>query len=253
MTVSFFDGGNKSLSFGHVGDETMRGVWQGGQVANISAPVDSMSFTDPSQPKTFKNGETVKKIVFTLDTRAGKCPAPPLDEEDDGVRDWHVDKGSGQARGVAAALRAGKLGDVEVGGFIYIRWTTGKGVVGDARNFECIVEPAVPGAGTGQFMDAPEPSFPGQVVPAQQPSFPPQVAPGQAAAPRFDPNTGQPLSPPEPPAQQQPAPRFDPMTGQPLAPVQAQQPPAPRFDPNTGQPIGQAPAAQPVTNPYAQR
>lgn len=187
--MSFFDGGNKSLSFGEKNDNTWLGKWQGGVILNISDPQTSMSFMDKSKPKTYDNGDVVKKIVVSLDTRSGKCPAPMLDEEDDGVRDWHIDKGYGQSKAVAAALRTAKLKDIEVGGSIYVRWISGEGKVGDPRNFEAIVEPPVQGSG-GMFEEPAQPSFPNQVVPAQQPpaaslpgtSFPPQVSPGQAPA-----------------------------------------------------------------------
>lgn len=245
--MSFFDGGNKSISFGERGDNTMRGTWQGGVIVNISEPVTSMSYVDKSKPKTFKDGTEVMKLIVTLDTKSGKCPAPPLDAEDNGVRDLHVDKGSGQSRSISRTLRAAKLGDIQVGGSLYIRWTTGEGAIGNPRVFETIIEPPAQGSG-GMFTEPEQPSFPGQVVPTAAPSFPAQVPGAQPtstpnpygpgiAAPKFDPNTGRPLAPPAP------APRFDPNTGQPIsAAVGPGSPAQTRFDPATGQPI---------TNPYA--
>lgn len=237
--MGFFEGGNKSISFGKKGDNSLRNVWQGGVVLNIGDPVDSMSFTDPTATKKFKSGEVVKKIILALDTKSGQHPAPPLDEEDDGVRDWHVDKGSGQARSIAAALRKGGQKDVFVGDQVYTRWTTGEGEVGDPRVFETIIIPGVKGMGA-VINEGPAP----QAQP-QQATMPPQVAPSPAPArrPKFDPETGQPITY----ADAQPAavprfPKFNPETGQ------AQ-------DPYTGMPLAQAaPPAQgsPVTNPYRQ-
>jgi hypothetical protein len=250
--TGLFDGGNKSLSFGERGDNTWLGKWQGGIVVHISGELASMKFNDPSEQKTFKNGEKVTKRVLSLDTRSGKTPAAALDEEDDLTRDWHVDKGSGPARSIRTAEK--KFGNIAIGSGVYTRWVSGAGNIGDPRVFETVIEPGAP----QPMFNEPEPaapgvpSFPAQ-VPAQQapPSFPAQVpAPAQQPPPAgFDPVTGQPLAPTPPPAAN-PAPYgFSPQTGQPN-PAPAQQPPPAGFDPVTGQPL--APTPPPAANPYAQ-
>lgn len=257
--MSFFDGGNKSLSFGERGDNTWRGKWQGGRILNISEPKTAMDFNDPSKPKLFKSGDPVKKIIITLDTRSGRFPAPPLDAEDDGIRDWHLDKGFGQYKAVGKALRDAKLKDLEVGGELYVCWTTGEGAKGDPRQFQAAYQAPV---GTGGFMEdataaALPAAPPAPVFPPQQPVAPPSAPfPAQVAAPTanpapygFDPVTGQPLAAPpqQPAAAPNPAPYgYDPATGQPLTapPAQAPQFPAPQ------QPVPAA--AGPVTNPFAQ-
>lgn len=257
--MSFFDGSSKSISFGKVGDNTMRGIWQGGQIVNISEPKQQTDMVT-KEPKFFpKSNDPIMKVVVTLDTRAPgpmPCPATPVDENDDGTRDYHVAKGTGQFRALGAALREGHHADIAVGGWLYDRWVSGVGEKGDPRQHEALYYPPV--QGSGGFMNDAAPAQ--QTPPVQQQTqFPPQVAPQQQqapAAPRFDPNTGQPITPPPPPVQQQAQPRFDPNTGQPIAPPQQQVPaPGPQFDPNTGQPIvqQQAPPAGGVVNPYAQQ
>lgn len=247
--MSLFDGGNKSISFGERGDETWRNVWQGGIVLHVSGELPSMEYNNLTKQKTFKNGEPVTKRVLSLDTKAGKCPAPPLDEEDDLTRDWHIDKGSADARGIKAAEK--KYGNIEIGSGVYVRWTTGEGKIGDPRVKEVMIDPPKPGAIFSD--DGPGQAQPAAQVPAAQPSFPSQVPGGPAqqpaaqvpsTAPRFDPVTGQPIAPPVPAAN--PAPYgFNPQTGQPN-PAPAAQPTA-GFDPVTGQPLSGG-----VVNPYAQ-
>lgn len=269
--MSFFDGGNKSLSFGEKGDNTWRGVWQGGVILNIGQPVAAMGYPDTTKPKTFKNGEQVMKIVISLDTRAGRFPAPPIDAEDDGTRDWHLDKGFGQYKAVGKALRDAGVKDLEVGGTLYVQWTGGEGNIGDPRKFLAAYQPPV---GTGGFMQeavAPPAAQPPAAPPP--PAFPPQQ---QAPAQQWQAPAGQPGPIQQMPAQASAtaeqlwnhpatqsavtqAAQFDPATGQPLA-QQAPQNPAPYgYDPATGQPLTAPPAQQPVpaaagpvTNPFAQ-
>jgi hypothetical protein len=247
--MSFFDGGNKSLSFGEKGDNTKRGVWQGGVILNISGEQTSMGYPDSTKPKTFKNGDIVKKIVISLDTRQGRFPATPIDAEDDGTRDWHVDKGYGQYKAIGKALRDAKVGDIEVGGMLYVCWVSGEGNIGDPRQFQAAYQPPT---GTGGFMqDAVAPPAQAPAAPSfppQQPVTPANAFPAQQPPPApygFDPATGQPLAaPPQQPAPPaNPAPYgYDPVTGQPLA-APPQQAPA-------QQPVPAA--AGPVTNPFAQ-
>jgi hypothetical protein len=250
--MSFFDGGNKSVSFGEVDDTRMLGVWQGGVVVNINNPAPAMSYDDPTKQKTFKSGEGVTKIVISLDTASGQYPAAALDEEDDGTRDLHVDKGSGQARAIGNALRTAKAKDIATGGQLYIRWTSGRGKKGDARQYESVY--VAPAQGTSGMFDEPAAAPVHQPTPQQAPVqavMPPQVAPQQAPVAQggFDPQTGQPLvvapaqqaAPQFPPFNAQTGQPQDPYTGQPLAQPTPQQAPVQAVMPN-----------QPVTNPYRQ-
>lgn len=234
--TDFFDGGIKSISFGKVRDNTMFNVWQGGKVLKVGTERQCTNLNTGELQTWQPSGDPMMQVPITLDTKAGKFPAAALGEDDDLIRDLYLTKGKGQFRAVMAALRAERVkGAPEPGGELYIRWISGVGEIGDARVFEAIYTPPIPGAG-GMF-DAPA------APPAQPSTQAPQMPAQPPAQPRFDPNTGQPIAPPAPPTA--PAPRFDPNTGQ---PIQQTQPPVQRFDPNTGQPIAQDPG-----NPFAGR
>lgn len=232
--MGFFDGGNKTLSFGERGDQTWFDKWQGGFILNIGEPMDSMDFNDPSKKKTYKNGDVVTKIVVSLNTKIGKFPAPPLDAEDDGVRDWHIDRGYMQSKAVAKALRDAKVDDIATGGEIYVRWVSGKGEKGDARQFEAVYRPPVATSG-GMFNEAP--AEPAQPMPPQNYAQPAQPMPNPFG------NQGQPA--PQPAVQ---GPVFDPATGAPMNE-------AARAIIAQGMAVQQAAQAAPmqqVTNPFAQ-
>ena len=173
--MSFFDGNSKSLSFGEVGDDTWKGKPQGGVIVSISDAVQATVYGDTSTLKTWPNGDPVMKIVFTLDTRAGKYPAPPADEEDDGVRDFHVEKGSQAFRALSKALKDSGAKDFEVGGELYDVWQSGVGRKGDPRLHVAQYTPPAPGT-KGMFAGEPEqpaaPSFPAAQMPPQQPGNP---------------------------------------------------------------------------------
>lgn len=272
--TGFFDGGAKSMSFGKVGSQEAQAVfgkWRGGPVINIGEPKQQTDWQDRT-PKTWPGGDPIMQLPITVDTRAGKCPEPMIDDEDDGVRDWYITKGRQDFQALKAALRKAGVSDIAVGGELYGRWHSGVGQKGDPRLFEFVYQPPVQTSGgfmaDGPGEQAPPAGMPPQVPPAQPPHqpYPDAVA---ANTPRFDPQTGQPLAPP--PAAAAPAPRFDPATGQPLAPAQpAAAPEPPRFDPATGAPLNDAarailagnqpaaapqpgPAAQPAGNPFARR
>jgi hypothetical protein len=257
--TGFFDGGTKSLSFGEVNSDEAKAAfnkWRGGPIINLASAKQQTDWQDRSILKTWPNGDPVMQLPITLDTRAGKCPEPMEDEDDDGVRDWYITKGMQPFNALKIALRKAKVNDIAVGGELYGRWVSGVGKKGDPRVFEFVYTPPV--AGSGGFMDDDGPAA------SQPPAMPPQDAPhGQ---PRFDPLTGQPLAPPPAPAATQP--RFDPNTGQPIAPPAAAPPEPPRFDPASGAPLNDAaravlaqhaapaqsgPPAGGVVNPYARQ
>lgn len=243
--TGFFDGGSKAISFGMVNDQTWFNVWQGGIILNISEPVQTTDYNDQTKPKYFKNGEVIMKILVTVDTRSGRCPAPPLDPEDDGTRVFHIEKGSGLLRSIGKTLRAKSMKDLQVGGELYAAWTGGVGVKGDAREYGSEATPAP--AGGGMFTQ--EAAAPAPVAaPAPQPvtpTFPTQQpmnsGPGTPIQGGFDPRTGQPIAPSGPTlAPERFIVSYDPTTG---APVYNDQQTAP-------QPV---PAAAPAGNPFAKR
>jgi hypothetical protein len=198
MTSSFFAGGNKSLSFGPIGDTSQMGVWKGGVVIAKSEPMRAQGMQ--GELKTFKSGDPVEKIVITLSTWQGKTPAPQLDAEDDGVRDYHVEQGSPDMRAIQAALRDAKAPgmDIQVGSELYVVWTHeepaktagfGNRRIKSAR----YVPPAAdPNAFFGSQQGAPQqpaaPAANGFQAPPQQPGFQgvqpnlATVTPQQAAA-----------------------------------------------------------------------
>lgn len=236
--MGFFDGGAKSLGFGERGSaeaEAYKGKWRGGIIVNIGDAKQATNYTTKELEFWPKSTDPVMQLPLTLDTWAGKCPEPALDSEDDGVRDYYVVKGRQPYQAARAALRKAGAKDFEVGGAYYLRWVSGEGAPGDPRVFESFYEPPV--QSSGGFMAEEPPAAPAT------PAMPPQPggfggAQAPAAAPRFDPNTGQPIAPPAAPAAAQP--RFDPNTGQPIAPTPAVAPEPPRFDPTTGEPVNEA-------------
>jgi hypothetical protein len=247
--MGFFDGGAKVLSFGEVDSPEAAAafnVWRGGVIVNVGE-ARQQSDIDTRQLKFWPNSQDpVMQLPITLDTAAGRAPERLETAEDDGVRDLYITKGKQMYQAARAALRKANADDFHVGGSLYIRWVSGKGKRGDARQFELFYE--APAQSSNGFMNDATP-------PAAAPSMPPQQPP----APQFDPQTGQPLAPPA-----AAAPRFDPNTGQPLAPpATPAAAPGPRFDPTTGAPmndaaravLGQTAAGPPaqggVVNPYA--
>jgi hypothetical protein len=226
--VGFFDGGNKSLSFGEVNTTDWFQVIQGGVITNIGNERQATDINTGALRTFPKSGDPIMQVPIDLDTRAGAHPAPPVDADDDGSRTLFISKGSGQLRAIQKALREAKVKDLEVGGTLYIMWQSGIGKIGDPRQF--VAQYFAPASGGGMFADA---------APAVQP--PAAAAPG----PRFDPTTGQPIAAAAAPVQAAPViTGYDQNTGQ---PIYGQPAPAPAaaaptrvqtgFDPNTGQPV----------------
>lgn len=209
----FFDGGSKSLSFGDVGDTTWLNRAQGGLIVNIGEARQATDW-DTKEPKVWpKSKDPVITIPVTLDTNQGDYPSARIDDEDDGVRDLYIDKGTGRFRAVQAALRAAKEKDLVVGGRLYIAWTSGVGKKGDPRQYQAQYIPPVATSG-GMFS---EPEQPAAVIPPPAANgFPAQMPAQQAPAPRFDPHTGQPLAPVQTQAAPPEGPKFDPATGAPM-------------------------------------
>lgn len=254
--MGFFDGGGKSLSFGEVGSQQAAAcfkVWRGGIVTDIGEARQGTDFKDRSKLLTWANGDPKIQLPITLDTARGKCPERPESAEDDLVRTLYITKGSAMYAAARAALRKANVADFEVGGSLYVCWTSGEGRTGDARQYEMYWEPPV--ANSGGFMNDPAPGQPAAAMPPQQPPAGTAVPPGYVAGPAAGGPTNHPsevyANAGGPPAQgfpgQQPG-AVDPTNGQPLAP------PQPVFNQQTGQweiPQPAAPAApppQPVWN-----
>lgn len=207
--MGFFDGGAKVLSFGEVGSaEAQRvfGQWRGGVIVNIGEARQATDIND-RRPRTWDNGDPVMQIPITLDTSRGRCPEPAESADDDLVRDLYITKGKQIYQAARGALRKANAKDFEVGGSLYVRWASGVGKRGDARQFEMYYE--APVGSTGGFMDDPAPGQPAAAMP-------PQVPPGAGGPPANHPsevyaNAG------GPPAQGYPA---GPAPSQPPAPPQ---------------------------------
>lgn len=170
--MGFFDGGGKSLSFGEIGTQAAAAafnIWRGGVIVDIG---DARQATDINTraPKTWDNGDPMMQLPITLDTARGNCPERAESADDDLRRTLFVTKGKQMYAAARAALRAAKVEDFAVGGSLYVKWVSGEGRRGDARQYEMYYEPPV--ASSGGFM-------------AEQP-----------AAPAYDPATGQPLNMP---------------------------------------------------------
>lgn len=243
--MGFFDGGGKSLSFGEVGSQfaaQVFGQWRGGVITNIG---DARQATDinTKKPKTWDNGDPMMQLPITLDTSRGRCPEQAESADDDLIRTLFVTKGGAMFAAAKSALRTAKAADFEVGGTLYIRWVSGEGRRGDARQYEIYYE--APVGSSGGFMNDPAPG--GQ--PAAAPSMPPQQPPAQPVGPPHQPY------PDAVAANTPPQPVWNAATGQweipqpePAAPPAAPPPPPqPVWNAQTGQweVPNQAPAAPP--------
>lgn len=170
--MGFFDGGGKSLSFGEVGSQAAAAafnVWRGGVIVDIGEARQATDINTRA-PKTWDNGDPQIQLPITLDTGRGNCPERAESADDDLRRTLFVTKGKQMYAAARAALRKAGADDFAVGGSLYVKWVSGEGRRGDARQYEMYYEPPV-GSSAG-FM-------------AEQP-----------AAPAYDPATGQPLNMP---------------------------------------------------------
>jgi hypothetical protein len=247
--MGFFDGGGKSLSFGEIGTQAAAAafnIWRGGVIVDIG---DARQATDINTraPKTWDNGDPMMQLPITLDTARGNCPERAESADDDLRRTLFVTKGKQMYAAARAALRAAKVEDFAVGGSLYVKWVSGEGRRGDARQYEMYYEPPV--ASSGGFMAEQQPAQPAAAMPPQQPP-PGQQHPG--AAPAGPPPSAAPAGAP-------PQPVWNAVTNSwdlpaPAAPATPPPPPQPVWNAATGQwdlPAPAAPAApppQPVWN-----
>lgn len=255
--MGFFDGGGKSLSFGEVGSEAAKAafnVWRGGVIVDIGEAKQGTDFKDRTKLLTWPNGDPQMQLPITLDTRSGNCPERAESADDDLRRTLFITKGKQMFAAARAALRAAKADDFAVGGSLYVKWVSGEGRTGDARQYEMYYEPPV--ANSGGFMGEQEAQAAAAMPPQQPP--PGQQHPGAAPA-------GPPAGPPAqsypagPPAAAPPQPTWNAATGQwelpaPAAPAAPPPPPQPVWNPATNSwdlPGGPPPAAAPPAQPPA--
>lgn len=213
--MGFFDGGGKSLSFGEIGSAAATAafnVWRGGVIVDIGEARQATDINNRATLKTWDNGDPMMQLPITLDTARGQCPERAESADDDLRRTLFITKGKQMHAAARAALRAAKVDDFAVGGTLYVKWVSGEGRRGDARQYEMYYEPPV--GNSGGFM-AEQPAAPAQPsMPPQQPAGPPpgQQHPGAAPAaappqPVWNAATGQwelpalaaPAAPPPPP------------------------------------------------------
>ena len=215
--MGFFDGGGKSLSFGEVGSQQAAAcfkIWRGGVITDIGEARQGTDFKT-KKPLTWDNGDPMMQLPITLDTARGKCPERAETAEDDLVRTLFITKGKSMFAAARAALRKANVNDFEVGGSLYVCWTSGEGRTGDARQYEMYYE--APVGNSGGFMGEPQtPAYDpatGQPLNAAasnvnatvQASMPPQTPPPgpqggdfQPGAAPAGPPAGQPGTPPPP-------------------------------------------------------
>lgn len=259
--MGFFDGGGKSLSFGEVGSQAAAAafnVWRGGVIVDIGEAKQGTDFKDRTKLLTWPNGDPQVQLPITLDTRNGNCPERAESADDDLRRTLFITKGKQMFAAARAALRAAKVDDFAVGGSLYVKWVSGEGRTGDARQYEMYYE--APTANSGGFM-AEQPATPAQ------PSMPPQQPPpGQQHPSEVYAAAGGPPAqgfPAQQTAAAPPQPVFNQATGQwelPGSPPPAAAPPAQQSAPAAngwapGQqsaPAGPGPQ-QPAGNPFARR
>jgi hypothetical protein len=247
--MGFFDGGGKSLSFGEIGSQAAAAafnVWRGGIIVDIG---DARQATDINTraPKTWDNGDPMMQLPITLDTARGNCPERAESADDDLRRTLFITKGKQMFAAARAALRAAKVDDFAVGGSLYVKWVSGEGRRGDARQYEMYYEPPV--ASSGGFMGEQEAQA-AAAMPPQQPAGP---TPGQqhpGAAPTEPPPSAAPAAAP-------PQPVWNAATNSwelpaPAAPAAPPTPPQPVWNAATnswelpgGPPSAAAPPAQP--------
>lgn len=221
---------------------TPLGQMHGGKVMDIRTGIHMNDYTTglPAywDPETKQRPK--KQSVIVVDTRAGKCPAPPIDQTDDGYRSIFVREGSELNKAIAKALR--EAPGLTVGSELYVIWT------GERPN---------PKGGNPAKTHVAK-----HIPPAAQPAdqfFGAQPAAGAAPADQFAALAQQPAAPAwTPPAQPaaSPAPAgVDPaayaafLAGLQAAP--SQQPAAGAINPATGQPFGvPGPPASAPQAPY---
>lgn len=255
--MGFFDGGGKVLSFGEVGSEFAQrvfGQWRGGVITAIGAARQATDINTRELKFWPNSQDPVMQLPITLDTSRGRCPEPAESADDDLVRDLYITKGKQMYAAARAALRKANAQDFEVGGSLYVRWASGAGKRGDARQFELYYEPPV--ASSGGFMNDPAPGQPAApAMPPQMPAQPSGAFNSSAQSAGFPgPNSLTEVQHPSevfaaaggPPAQSFPA--QPPHQPYPDA-VAANTPPQPVFNQQTGQweiPQPAAPAAPPT-------
>jgi hypothetical protein len=240
--MGFFDGGGKSLSFGEIGTQAAAAafnIWRGGVIVDIG---DARQATDINTraPKTWDNGDPMMQLPITLDTARGNCPERAESADDDLRRTLFVTKGKQMYAAARAALRAAKVEDFAVGGSLYVKWVSGEGRRGDARQYEMYYEPPV--ASSGGFMAEQQPAQPAAAMPPQQPP-PGQQHPSEVyAAAGGPPAQGYPAGPPASPAPvgAPPQPVWNAATNSwdlpaPAAPAAPPPPPQPVWNAATGQ------------------
>lgn len=248
--MGFFDGGGKSLSFGEVGSQAAQAsfnVWRGGVIVDIGEARQATDINNRATLKTWDNGDPMMQLPITLDTGRGNCPERAESADDDLRRTLFITKGKQMYAAARTALRAAKVDDFAVGGSLYVKWVSGEGRRGDARQYEMYYE--APVGSSGGFMA----EQPAAAMPPQQPAGP---APGQQhpsevyAAAGGPPAQGYPgAAPASAPLQ----PVWNAATGQwelpaPAQPTAPPPPPQPVFNQATGQwelPGGPPPAAAP--------
>lgn len=102
---------------------TPLGQMHGGKVMDIRTGIHMNDYTTglPAywDPETKQRPK--KQSVIVVDTRAGKCPAPPIDQTDDGYRSIFVREGSELNKEIAKALR--EAPGLTVGSQLYVIWT----------------------------------------------------------------------------------------------------------------------------------
>lgn len=230
--MGFFDGGGKVLSFGEVGSEFAQrvfGQWRGGVITAIGAARQATDINTRELKFWPNSQDPVMQLPITLDTSRGRCPEPAESADDDLVRDLYITKGKQMYAAARAALRKANAQDFEVGGSLYVRWASGAGKRGDARQFELYYEPPV--ASSSGFMNDPAPGQPAATMPPQQPAPDAQSFPAQPPHQPY-PDAVTANTPPQPVYNQQ--------TGQweipqPAAPAAPPTPPQPVWNPQTGQ------------------
>jgi hypothetical protein len=164
-TSGFFSGGGVSMSFADAG---WRNIPRGGQI--VAKRMGVQRDMDGKQ-KNWDDGTPRQQVIVTLQTNERTSA------DDDGKRDLYIK--SGLVAAVREAIRDAGVGDLEIGGWLYVAWTADK--------------PTTKGNPQKLFkaqytrLGAPAPAQAGQ--PAQmpaQPAAPAQYAPPAAAPPTMN-------------------------------------------------------------------
>lgn len=173
-TSGLFSGGGATISFA---DKAWMGKPRGGQIigkrmTNQTEPGGKVKMWDDNTPR--------KQVVVTLQTNER------VSAEDDGKRDLYVK--SGMVAAVRDAIRESGVGDLEVGGWLFVAWTgekpTTKGNPMKLFSAQYTRLGSPPPALASQPVQMPQ-SAPPAAAPAPQ-QYAPQAQPG------FQPMAGQP-------------------------------------------------------------